>query len=124
MKVIRNMSILLGGLLLFLHTVFPHDHHNQQSSEEHFLEIGVATSIFDIIELAFHLDLGEDHLENFQVTPKTAFHLSPFIVDDLLNFELPAIIKLNDDSFPATLSEPFLEQSYRSEDRFRGPPQV
>jgi len=51
-----------------LHSVIPHHHHDHLSVEDHNIEHESADNILDYLELLFHLDMGEGHLENFQST--------------------------------------------------------
>jgi hypothetical protein len=51
-----------------LHSIIPHHHHDHLSVEDHKFEHETADNILDYLELLFHLDMGEGHLENFQST--------------------------------------------------------
>lgn len=49
---------------MVMHTLVPHQHHDDLSYEDNLIEHNSATSILDYLELAFHADLGEGHLEH------------------------------------------------------------
>ena len=48
-----------------MHTVVPHVHHDQISDAQHEEEHLSADSWKDYLQLVFHVDLGDDHLEHF-----------------------------------------------------------
>ena len=52
--------------ILMLHTVMPHQHHGEVSNEIHNFEHDSADSILDFIQLAFHFNPSENHLEDYQ----------------------------------------------------------
>lgn len=51
---------------MLLHSIVPHIHHDATQAAQHEIEQKSAHEILDILELMFHVDMGEDHLENFQ----------------------------------------------------------
>ena len=52
-------------MIIFLHSVVPHVHHDQISDAQHEEEHLSADSWKDYIKLIFHTDLGDGHLEHF-----------------------------------------------------------
>ena len=67
-KLIKYISLYLAGLLIVLHSLLPHEH------DELIQEVDVTLSEPEIIDFLsfvkniFLQDLGEDHLENIQVS--------------------------------------------------------
>lgn len=53
--------------MISLHTLFPHEHHDELSSVEHEVQHLEADSLIDFIKLIFHEDMGEGHLEHVVV---------------------------------------------------------
>jgi hypothetical protein len=64
-KRIGYFILFLAASIILMHNATPHFHHDM-SSVSHATEDEVASTIFDYLQLAFHLDLGEDHLANFE----------------------------------------------------------
>ena len=52
--------------MLILHSLVPHHHHDELSDEEHEIEHDSAETLLDYLELLFHVDAGDGHLEHFQ----------------------------------------------------------
>lgn len=122
MKFIRKISIILAGSILLMHSILPHEHHSELDVNQHVEEHETATSLLDFIKLAFHVDLGQDHLESYKVDQQeqVTFHL---IASPILEFSFEA---------PCTQAQPqkFIpfEDKLHSRDfpqhlRLRGPPQ-
>lgn len=44
----------------------PHHHHGEMSDTDHLTEHESADDLMDYLELIFHVDMGEGHLEHFQ----------------------------------------------------------
>lgn len=97
-----------------MHSVLPHVHHEELSIAEHEEAHLSADSLLDYIELIFHTDIGDGHLEHFASGQGLDFELSPVVtsmpvfaieVDDLLLFSsehlfIAGAFYLKDDPFP------------------------
>lgn len=121
MKLIRNLSLMLAGVILLLHMILPHEHHSELDAAEHITQHETAKSLFDYFKLAFHMDQGEGHLEKYQAssTSQLSFHatlLESFTPD----FELVFLEEIK----TASSTEQNLLSSWHftSQIRFRGPP--
>lgn len=66
MKLTANIGFFLATILLMLHSVLPHQHHDELSQEEHLAQNEEARTWLDYLKLAFHTDLGDSHLEEFE----------------------------------------------------------
>ena len=106
-----------------LHTVLPHEHHSELKSTEHEVQLETAISLLDFIKLAFHMDQGEGHLEDYQASSTVHFNLdavmSALVVpsfEPVLNYSL---------STPRYTAQNEIPPRYFSSSlRFRGPPQL
>ena len=105
-----------------MHNATPHFHH-EMSSISHASEDEIATDIFDYMQLAFHLDLGQDHLASFEKSTEFAVVI-PLISYCLLLNSVPQI----DSKLVATeliaykqFSVP-IQQRHVRQLYFRGPP--
>lgn len=64
-----------------MHSVLPHVHHEELSIAEHEEAHLSADSLLDYIELIFHTDIGDGHLEHFASGQGLDFELSPVALD-------------------------------------------
>lgn len=64
-KTTRFILIYLAASITFLHSLLPHQHHGEMVDAEHSEEHVQAEDLLDYLELIFHLDQGEGHLESF-----------------------------------------------------------
>ena len=46
----------------------PHMHHDEMSTKDHVIEHDSAESLLDFIQLAFHFNPSENHLEDYQTS--------------------------------------------------------
>ena len=53
-------------MIIFLHSIVPHVHHDQVTGAQHEEEHISADSWVDFVKLLLHVDLGDEHLENFE----------------------------------------------------------
>lgn len=121
MKLIRKISIILAGSILLMHSVLPHEHHSELNENQHVEAHDTATSLLDFIKLAFHVDLGQDHLESYKVVQQeqVAFHLIIYPAIDFsfetlfTEFASPKFLPFQDKLHTKYLSQPR---------RVRGPP--
>jgi hypothetical protein len=49
-----------------LHSLLPHQHFDELDSEEHKEEHAQADGLIDYLQLIFHTDLGDGHMESFE----------------------------------------------------------
>lgn len=49
-----------------MHSVLPHEHHAQLSDAEHVEAHSSADSLLGHIQLIFHVDMGDGHLDHFE----------------------------------------------------------
>ena len=52
-------------MIIVLHALIPHIHHDQVSDAQHEEEHITADSWADYVKLMFHIDLGDGHLDHF-----------------------------------------------------------
>lgn len=124
-KQIGFIALLLAVGVLFLHNTLPHTHHTESDEMLHNAEHQEANSLLDYLRLAFHIDLGGDHLENFEHANELAVDAPPvhllnsYTTTTLKNKaenKAPSFQPLSEWFFPP---QHFWEQIY-----FRGPPRV
>ncbi len=120
LNMIRYISLVLSVSFLLLHTLLPHTHHDQfTNNEEHVTAHSSAQNFLDYLKLAFHTNLGVNHLEEYQ----KAFDvdLSPLQSIELL--QTIVFVQMNDKSltpFTTVISEKHPLQAHR----LRGPPKA
>ena len=78
MRILGNIWLLLAGTLFLLHTLVPHEHHAELSEEDHIGQHESARSLLDFLQLAFHLDQGKGHLEEYQNADETQTAVSSY----------------------------------------------
>ena len=121
MKLIRNIAVLLAGAILMLHNFLPHQHHSELSEEEHITQHETAENLYDFLQLIFHMDQGEAHLERYQTTDHTqlSFHF-PQLEKTVVYLE--STTSGHTPSFDRPASEGLFTRYLASQLRFRGPP--
>ncbi|MGL1888106.1 MAG: hypothetical protein OCD76_16440 [Reichenbachiella sp.] len=124
MKTVKHIFLFLALSLLMLHSIMPHQHHDDNETVEEYQEHQEAQDLLDYLMLAFHISQGEEHLEEFQVSGSTVMLNHTVVV---AVFELVYQPKVVDESnteyetnfFVLTTSESIVE-GYS----FRGPPSI
>lgn len=56
----------LAGLIVLLHGLVPHQHHNELSYDQDAVQHASANDLQDYLELVFHIDMGDGHLDHFE----------------------------------------------------------
>lgn len=121
MKSTGKVLMMVAGGILLMHSFLPHSHHDELSDTEHTEVHEEAESILDFFRLAFHVNQGENHLEDFKNSPQyqTQFLLVASIVDlefgSVLIEEFP---KLNSTAYLSNFQTRFRYKGLN----FRGPP--
>jgi len=114
-----------------LHSVLPHQHHDDLNDSEHKEAHAEADDLIDYLKLVFHTDLGDGHMENFDqgkgydLDLDTSFDSNPDIaavacVQPFLNNISNSIHFQN--TIPHDV--PILRQYFLSNTNFRGPPAI
>ncbi|MEQ9299522.1 MAG: hypothetical protein RIF33_13195 [Cyclobacteriaceae bacterium] len=80
MKRVGNILVVVAGALLLFHSLLPHAHHSELNEEQHFEEHEMASSLFDYLQLAFHFDPGQNHLEDYQTAGYDLIIISPYLL--------------------------------------------
>ena len=122
MKMISKVGLLLAASILMLHSLLPHEHHDEISAERHSYEQKGADSLLDHLLLAFHANLGENHLEEYEKS--SAIVALVFIAVEEINYEFTSqwvIVKEEEYCQTESLSNHLL---LTNQYRFRGPPQL
>jgi hypothetical protein len=68
MKPIAKISMFIAVAFLILHGLLPHHHHEEMDGVQHFAAHETADNWIDYLQLAFHLNPGENHLEDYHLT--------------------------------------------------------
>ncbi|WP_421765563.1 hypothetical protein [Ekhidna sp.] len=122
MRSISKIALFVAVSFLMLHTFMPHHHSDQISEEQHFIEHSEADSLIDFIRLAFHLNPGENHLEEFEQNTGVTLH---FPVADFHKIEVPnQVIDIATPSFTKAQDVAIEHQFTSLSLSFRGPPQL
>lgn len=117
-----NIFVIVAGALLLLHSLLPHAHHTQLNDEQHIEEQQTASSILDYLQLAFHFNPGENHLEEYQTAGEDSLFTTPFLVAIIEWSFVAPLLEDDTDAFRPDQSEVKDQYLYRYLS-FRGPPQ-
>ena len=121
MKITSKILIILAGTILLMHAILPHEHDDQIVDD---YEIHVsANSLLDIIELAFHFDLGENHLEVFKSSTQTRLTLAVYLIEESVINIAPILLSEDFYSFQPHIQQLRTRYLYQNL-QFRGPPQL
>ncbi|WP_236980779.1 hypothetical protein [Membranihabitans maritimus] len=95
-KRLRDISFLIVGLIILVHNITPHLHHDEISEEQHLKAHYEANNVLDWILLSFHNNLENGHLEcyseieNINLSPNLDFIIP---VDFMFDFNYVSIIR-------------------------------
>ncbi|MBL7899086.1 MAG: hypothetical protein JNJ99_11175 [Crocinitomicaceae bacterium] len=122
MNSLKSILFITAGLIIFLHALVPHDHHQSDTGRPYIQSEQI--SIFEQIALGFHLSQDETHLNDFtpdqpivQITPELVAVLSTFVFPRLISEKItfPAF------EVPVVFSD---KNQYLSSFSHRGPPVI
>ena len=126
MQCIRMFALFSALLIVFLHSFIPHKHHSEFSFTEHEKTHQEASDLLDFLSLAFHVDYGEKHLEEFTSAEAgiqlsdTEFQL-PLTIDQCFQLSIAVFDKMH----VGFASEPFIANLLlTSKHHLRGPPSL
>ena len=121
MRMSGKIGMFLAISILMMHSVLPHQHHNQIPDERHSIEHAEANSILDYILLAFHVNPGENHLEEFEKASSISLLFLAVEISECQFIEQPVVvIQSNRVETDHILLQQFLSRQLS----FRGPPQL
>lgn len=129
-SIIRLRHILLhtAVLIMLLHSIVPHEHHDELLEQDTVVLYSSNECIFDWLQFVFHDDLGAGHLENFVqgeapnlVKVSSTIPVVGVILFDsaLSESKTPIVTLVNQATNEFTRSLHF-----RHPDRLRGPPRT
>jgi hypothetical protein len=118
MRLPGKIGMFLALSLLLLHSVIPHEHHSDMDDVLHYESHTCATSLFDLIQLSFHNNPGDHHLEEFQVTDQIVLDYFPGI--GIVQYEILLRCETNN-AYPVC-SDRYYSRFYIASLPFRGPP--
>ena len=100
----------------------PHQHHTELNTITHSEEISEANTLLEFLQLGLHLDIGSDHLANFEKADRVSYTL-PFCLEYVptFKFEILPLEKVKLNGFKYIQSD-VISQHYWHEISFRGPP--
>jgi len=131
MNLVRKLILFLATGMLMLHTLLPHEHHEDSSGENHFVEFKDADSIIDYLRLAFHFNPGENHLEDFNKSQDNALDFNNaqdytpnFIYPSVQSFQYDVQFQVLTQYSSVAASENLSEINFLAPKYFRGPPQL
>jgi hypothetical protein len=117
-KYVRIIALSVSVFVIILHSLIPHQHHCELDHVEHLEQHQKADDLFDLLQLFFHIDLGGDHLNNYE-TAGSLYILPPYgDCTRLTKADLYLIHQISIfDGYVFTSSTEILQSI-----RFRGPP--
>lgn len=121
MKRAGKVAMFIAISILMLHTILPHQHHDQIPDDRHAFEHEQADSLLDYILLAFHANPGENHLEEFEKASSATFI---FLAAELGSFEFQYINAEKDQPVWVEYETTLIPQFFYKQISFRGPPQL
>lgn len=121
--IILRFLFLTIGIILSVHQVVPHHHHDEVSDEEHISEHTSAHSFWEYLQLAFHQELGNDDLTtstNFVEKATTIAAL--YCLPDFFSFHSELSIKEHLSNFYTSNEIQYQTHFYLLSNQFRAPP--
>ena len=79
MKLIRASFLFIAMIIVVMHAVIPHRHHESSNSVAHFQEHEKANSIIDLLVIAFHHEQYEGQLEIYDASDIVDFEFQSFV---------------------------------------------
>jgi hypothetical protein len=129
MKRIFGITLIsLSVSILLLHSFVPHHHSPEKFNLQEILQKEPVKSPIDLLRVGFHLNLGTNHLENFQKNKSLVTEKNPVDQEEVnLTFTIPALI--SNLSFFSTYRETIFPKNSNSVSNqfinsfsYRGPP--
>lgn len=111
-----------------MHSILPHQHHEEIGSTEHTEEHAEANDFLDYVFLMFHVDLGEGHMENFEsgVEYDLSVEYNVNVFPDLITHQYyPLLLPEVDDSQSSKIlvyEVPIVNRYVSNNLNLRGPP--
>lgn len=132
MKRFFGISLIsLSVSILLLHSFVPHHHSPEEFDLQEILNNEPVKTPLDLLKIGFHLNLGTDHLKDFQlcqniVTERKAVSKQVKKLQNVFFTELSAVDFLStNDSAPISLQKSSTFKSiFESTFTYRGPPQL
>lgn len=111
------------GIILSVHQVVPHHHHDEVTEEEHISEHASAHTFWEYLQLAFHQELGNDDLVTSTTTVEKASSIATY-------YCLPILFSFTSEITSENLVTAFYTSSeiqynthfYLLSNQFRAPP--
>ena len=108
----------------------PHQHHDELGSDEHSEEHAQAEGVLDYLQLLFHTDLGDGHMENFEnskgfdLDVEFTFNVFSDLITDSYYplFLKPSVVQKRISNFDHGI--PILKKDVIAHLDFRGPPSI
>ncbi|MEP1096306.1 MAG: hypothetical protein ABJG78_14415 [Cyclobacteriaceae bacterium] len=121
MKVVGKILMMVAGVILLMHSFLPHSHHDELSDSEHIEVHEEAETILDFFRLAFHVNQGENHLENFKNAQQ--YQAQFLLIASIIELEFgPVLIEEAPKSNSTTYISNFQNRFRHKDLSFRGPP--
>lgn len=113
------------GVVLSMHQIIPHHHHNPLVKESHWCEYEQPSSFWEYLQLAFHQELGDDDLTTSIIKPERTV-LSSFVycLPTTLDFGLEVTTEVNLTTFHNSEEIAYNTYFYLLSNQFRDPPLV
>lgn len=121
MKLLRKISIAIAGTILLMHSVLPHEHHTELNDNQNIQAHERATSLLDFIKLAFHIDLGQDHLEKYKAASQEQVTFDSY-VSEIPDFSLETVYFENESQKFLAYKNNLYSKYYSRHHSLRGPP--
>ncbi|MEP5612863.1 MAG: hypothetical protein ABJP45_11465 [Cyclobacteriaceae bacterium] len=121
MKTTGKILMMVAGGILLMHSFLPHSHHDELSDTEHVEVHEEAESILDFFRLAFHVNQGENHLEDFKNSQQ--YQAQFLVVTSIIDLAFgPVLIEEIPKSNSTTYLSNFQTRFKHKDLSFRGPP--
>ena len=126
MAAFKKMSLpflFLASAIMMAHNLVPHVHHSGGAGEviaSHCFHED--NSLLGLLESAFHIDLGNEHLENLKPASNQVVNLlAPFVLV-VISFDLRLLVEKGNNNFVYLPSIPLTNPFFLSSNAHRGPP--
>ncbi|WKK83830.1 hypothetical protein [Marivirga arenosa] len=131
-RILGIFLITVSVNILLLHSFVPHHHSENGFNLNEILRNEPVKSPIDLLKIGFHLNLGANHLDNYQNNNSAlAKHASQqslssndlfLLVPTIIDFDFSQIE--NDNSIQLLIEDKIIQSIFKSSFSYRGPPSL
>lgn len=121
MRSLGRIFISLATVIILLHSITPHQHHTASQNCDHCLaKLDDQANLLSLLQVIFHPDLGQEHLDNYQNENHEQIALPDFSYLAVALVFVPQFETEIEHNTPYTFSQ--VDNEFLSSVTLRGPP--